>query len=193
MLAADIGQVPMDCFGASDAVRARIVDIGAAAMLALEDGKHVAQLQFRRHAPILRSPSSIWHPDYWGDFGTTQPVLPTNTLGLFCFHVGQLTDGTERAPAYQGRGLGLAMLDQTLQWANARGFEAVVAKCTPANPAVMRFMGGLPRRAYEERGFSYVAGWVEPELHRALIERSLVPASSPPEEVATVGMVVRWR
>jgi len=53
------------------------------------------------------------------------------------------------APAYEGRGIGVSLLDQTIKCADARGFD-------------------------------YVAGQVELELHRALIERSLVPASSTP-------------
>jgi GNAT superfamily N-acetyltransferase len=191
MTADDVGRVPMDCHGGAEALRARIDDLGSGAMLAFDGAEHVGQLQFRRHRPDLRSPAGIWNPDYWGDFGDLRPELPDRTLGVFCYHVGQLTDGDARDPTYQGRGIGVGLLDRFLAWAQAQGFEAIVAKCTPPDRAVMAFMGGQPASVYTGRGFDLVATWREPQLHPALLERGLVDADADPALVATVGMCVR--
>lgn len=191
MLAADIGRVPMDCHGGHEALTARIADLGAAGILAFDDGRHVGQLQFRRHRAELRSAEGIWNPDYWGDFGDGQPSLPHATLGIFCYHVGQLTDGEERDARYFGRGIGPALLDHAIAWAQTRGFEAMVAKCTPPHRPVMGFMGGQPASVYAERGFERVSSWVDRQLFEAVLERDLVSRESESEAVAQVGMCVR--
>ncbi|HEV2365637.1 MAG TPA: GNAT family N-acetyltransferase [Caulobacteraceae bacterium] len=191
MVAQDIGRIPMDCHGGPEALAARIADLGAAAILAFDGDRHVGQLQFRRHDPKLRSPSGIWSPDYWGDFGADQPALPPASLGVFCHHVGQLEDGPERDPRYQGRGIGLALLDELIAWAPAHRFEAIAAKFTPADRAVMKFMGGQSASAYEGRGFEVVSSWVDPQLQAALRERGVVAGDADPALVAGVGMCVK--
>ena len=115
-------------------------------------------------------------------------VLPTETLNVFCYHVGQLEPGDERDSSYQGRGIGLALLDAFLDWARAAGFRGVVAKSTPADRAVMGFMGGQSAPAYEERGFALLASWVDVQLATSLIEHEIVPASSAHEQIARVGL-----
>ena len=107
MVASDVGRVPEDCHGSREALLERIEDLGAAAMLAFDGGRHVAQLQFRRYDRGLHSAEGIWHPDYWGDFGEHAPELPRATVNVFCYHVGQLAAGEKRSPDYQGRGIGL--------------------------------------------------------------------------------------
>jgi GNAT superfamily N-acetyltransferase len=189
----DIGRVPTDCHGEREALVARIRDLGAAAILAFDGQKHVGQLQFRRHRPDLRSDKGIFSPDYWGDFGDRGPELPDATLGIFCYHVGQLEEGPGRDPQYQGRGIGLGLLDYFLRWSELNGFDAIVAKCVPPDRAAMKFMGGLPAELYIDRGFKLVASWTEPDLHRALVERELIAADSDPESAARVGMCVKGR
>ena len=191
MLARDVGRVPQDCHGGDDALRQRIDDLGAAAILAFDGDQHVGQLQFRRYDPQLRSLEGIWHPDYWGDFGEHAPRLPASTLNVFCYHVGQLTAGDARSPAYQGQGIGLALLDALLDWADAEEFSAIVAKHTPDDRAVMGFMGGQPEAAYVQRGFSPVASWIDTQLASAVLERALVPRGSKSEQVARVGCCVK--
>jgi GNAT superfamily N-acetyltransferase len=191
MTAQDIGRVPMDCFGGNAAVSARIDDLGAAAILAFDGRQHVGQLQFRRHRPELRSKEGIRSPDYWGDFGGRGPTLPHATLGIFCFHVGQLLDGTDREARYQGRGIGAALCDYFLKWAEASGFAAVVAKHTPSPRPVMGYMGGQPADFYTNRGFELVSSWVDSELYDAVRERGLVRADADRESVARVGMCVK--
>lgn len=181
----------MDCFGGHAATMARIADLGAAAILAFEGDQHVGQLQFRCHDPQLRSPAGIWNPDYWGDFGGRGPALPQATLGVFCFHVGQLTEGEDRNPGYQGRGIGVALLDHLIDWARRNRFAALVAKFTPPRPEVMRFMGGLPASLYETRGFTQHASWIDEELYEALRERNLLADDRTPEGNAVVGMCIK--
>jgi GNAT superfamily N-acetyltransferase len=192
MVAADIGRVPIGCQGEIDAVRARIGDLGASAILALEGGQHVAQLQFRRYRPGIRSPNRLWDPLYWVDFAGHAPELPERTLALFCYHVGQLDDTERRDPRYQGRGLGYRLLDACLAWAREAGFEAVIAKATPSLRPVMAFMGGQPAEGYRARGFDIVARWVDADLLRVVRERSLVPEGADSESAAEVGCCVRW-
>ncbi len=190
MIAADVDDVPDDCFGGRDAVLERVEALGAAAILAFEGDQHVAQLQFRRYDASLRSPDGIWHPDYWGDFGDRAPALGVNTLSVFCYHVGQLERGDARDSAYHGRGIGLALLDHLLDWARVSGFEAIAAKFTPPERAVMGFMGGQPAAAYVERGFAVLADWIDEQLLTTVVEREIVPAGADPDKVARVGTCV---
>ncbi len=187
----DIARVPLDCQGEPGVISARIEDLGACAILALDDGQHVGQLQFRRHSSTLRSSSGIWHPDYWGDFGDTQPALPANTVGLFCYHVGQLQPGDDRDSRYFGRGIGQALLDSFLDWAVSQRFDAIVAKHTPPSRSVMAFMGGQPAHVYEARGFDVVSSWIDGQLLDTVRERKIVDAHAKTADVARVGMCVR--
>ncbi len=191
MVAADVGTVPITHQGELEEVRQRIGDIGSSAILAFDGSQHVGQLQFRRYVPGTRSPQGLWHPLYWADFGDRGVGLPEQTLAVFCYHVGQLDDTDDRDPRYQGRGIGLRLLDVLLDWATRAGFEALVAKAVPAPRSIMAFMGGQTTQAYQGRGFQPVASWVDAELKTLVIDRGLVPSGMSPDEAARVSCVVR--
>lgn len=188
----DVDRVPIGCQGTRNEVCARIDDLGTSAILAFDGAQHVAQLQLRRFAPGLRSPNGLFDPRYWGDFAEHVPDVPENALSVFCFHVGQLEDDDKRDARYQGRGVGVALLDHALAWADDAGFEAVVAKATPSVRTVMGFMGGQPAGVYETRGFETTASWTDAELARVVSERDLAPDADP-EDVARVSCCVRGR
>ncbi|MGE3772944.1 MAG: GNAT family N-acetyltransferase [Gammaproteobacteria bacterium] len=188
--ARDLDAVPLRCQGTREEVQATIADLGASAILAFEGDRHVAQLQFRRYDPRLRSPDGLWDPRYWGDFGVHAPALPRDTLAVFCYHVGQLDDSDARDVSYQGRGIGLALLDALIAWARERRYAALVAKCVPPYPAVMAFMGGQPARVYEPRGFSCLASWLDPQLREVVRQRGLLGPDDDAERAATVGCCV---
>ncbi len=191
MVVADIDMVPLGCQGPRDAIAERIDDLGAAAILAFDGDQHVAQLQFRRYDPHLRSPDGLWDPLYWGDFGDYAPSLPGDTLSVFCYHVGQLEDSEARDAKYQGHGIGLALLDHFLNWASDAGFVSVTAKCTPSPRSVMSFMGGQPAEAYSERGFELTASWVDTQLGEVIRQKGLVPEGVDLDEAARVGCCVK--
>tara|TARA_Y100000588_G_scaffold393096_2_gene507560 strand:+ start:653 stop:1261 length:609 start_codon:yes stop_codon:yes gene_type:complete len=191
MILADLDTVPVGCHGARDAIVKRIGDLGAAAILAFDGEKHVAQLQFRRYQRTLRSPDGLWDPLYWGDFGLHAPSLPYDTLSVFCYHVGQLEDSEARDASYQGRGIGLALLDYFLQWASDGGYSAAIAKCTPSARSIMSFMGGQPSEAYVERGFALTESWVDSQLRDVIQEKKLVPEGVDLDDAARVGCCVK--
>ena len=191
MTSADIGSVPTACQGNEADLRARIEALGAAAVLAFDGAQHVAQLQFRKYDRTLRSPDGLWDPLYWGDFGDDAPDLPANSLSIFCYHVGQTDDSERRDARYQGRGLGLALLDYFLAWASDAGFSAVAAKATPAGRAVMGFMGGQPAAVYQERGFEVVGSWIDSQLRDVIHDKGLVPEEADLNESARVSCCVR--
>ena len=191
LTAADIGRVPIGHQGDADEVRQRIVDLGSSALLAFDGAQHVGQLQFRHYTPGIRSPNSLWDPLYWADFDARDLALPQRTLAVFCYHVGQLDDTDERDARYQGRGIGLRLLDHFLGWAKGEGFEAVVAKAVPAPRPIMAFMGGQPAKVYQERGFEVVASWVDAELKAVAIDKGIIPSDVRPDGAARVSCVVR--
>jgi GNAT superfamily N-acetyltransferase len=191
MTMADIDRVPIGCQGGREALAARIRDLGAAAILGYDGDRHVAQLQFRRYDPALRSPDGLWDPLYWGDFGEHAPALPAGSIAVFCYHVGQTDDSEARDDRYQGRGIGLALLDHLIEWAVRRGYAAMVAKCTPPVRSVMSFMGGQPAAAYIERGFELRASWVDAQLRAVIAEKNLVPEATDMDIAARVGCCVR--
>jgi GNAT superfamily N-acetyltransferase len=191
LTAADVGVVPIAHQGDSDEVLQRIADLGSSAMLAFDGDQHVGQLQFRRYEPNVRSPKGLWDPLYWADFAGHAPDLPARTLAVFCYHVGQLDDTDARDPRYQGRGLGLSLLDHFLDWALQAGFAAVVAKAVPPYLPVMIFMGGQPASVYQTRGFETVANWVDPELRAIVTDRELTPDGVDPDDAARVSCCVR--
>jgi GNAT superfamily N-acetyltransferase len=191
LTAADVGVVPIGHQGDSDEVRQRIADLGSSAMLAFDGDQHVGQLQFRRYEPNVCSPKGLWDPLYWVDFAGHAPALPARTLAVFCYHVGQLDDTDARDPRYQGRGLGLSLLDHFLEWALQAGFAAVVAKAVPPYRPMMSFMGGQPANVYQARGFETVASWVDPELRAIVTDRDLTPDGVDPDDAARVSCCVR--
>lgn len=191
MVAADIEHVPLQCQGSTTALHERIADVGASAILAFDGEQHVAQLQFRRYDEKLRSPDGLWDPLYWGDFGAHAPQLPQETLSVFCFHVGQLEDSEARDSRYQGRGIGLAMLDYFIRWAEVQEFAAIIAKFTPAPRAVMSFMGGQPEASYAERGFVTHASWVDEQLRSVIGEKLILGDDVVADSAATVGCCVK--
>ncbi len=191
MTMADVGHVPTGCQGSREAVGTRMAELGSAGILGFDGEQHVAQLQFRRYEPALRSPKGLWDPRYWGDFGDRAPELPVDSIAVFCYHVGQIDDSEARDRRYQGRGIGLALLDHLIEWAVASGYEAIVAKSTPPDRAVMSFMGGQPVGAYIERGFELLTSWVDEQLRDVIIEKGLVSAGTDTDTAARVGCCVK--
>lgn len=191
MTADDVGRVPIGCQGGETALRARIADVGSAAVLAFDGAQHVAQLQFRRYDRTCRSPNGLWDPLYWGEFGDAAPVLPADSLSIFCYHVGQLDDSESRDPRYQGRGLGQALLDCLLEWAAGAGFAAIAAKATLPHRAVMGFMGGQPPGVYRARGFEVAASWIDRQLLDVVHEKVLLPEGTVPDAAARVSLCVK--
>jgi GNAT superfamily N-acetyltransferase len=191
LVSTDISVVPLSHQGEPDEVRQRIADLGASAMLAFDGAQHVGQLQFRRYEPGTHSPKGLWDPLYWADFAGHAPDLPARTLVVFCYHVGQLDDTDARDPRYQGRGLGLRLLDHFLAWATEAGFAAVVAKAVPPYRPIMLFMGGQPASVYQARGFEIAAHWIDPELQAIVEDRSLIPEKVLPADAVRVSCCVR--
>lgn len=191
MVAEDVDRYPIGCQGAREEIDARIDDLGASAILAFDGARHVGQLQFRRYDPGLRSPRGMYEPAYWGDFGERAPDLGDNALAVFCYHVGQTDDSEQRDPAYFGRGIGLALLDNLLDWAGQRGFDAVAAKATPAARSVMTMMGGQPVDAYQARGFEIAATWVDEQVREVVLERGLVTPDADPADAWLVSCCVK--
>ncbi|MDE0349602.1 MAG: GNAT family N-acetyltransferase [Gammaproteobacteria bacterium] len=191
MVAEDMDRYPIGCQGSPEDVAARIRDLGASAILAFDGARHVGQLQFRRYDPGLRSPKGVYEPAYWGDFGERAPDLGDNALAVFCYHVGQTDDSEQRDPAYFGRGIGLALLDSLLDWAGERGFDAVVAKATPAARPVMTMMGGQPVDAYRERGFEIAATWVDEQVREMVLERGLATPAADAADAWQVSCCVK--
>jgi GNAT superfamily N-acetyltransferase len=191
MVLEDISSVPLGCQGSAQEIEARILDLGSCAVLAFDGVQHVGQLQFRRYRADLRSPDGLWDPRYWGDFGEHAPRLPENTLSVFCYHVGQLDDTQRRDRRYQGRGIGLELLDHFLGWARDTGCAAIIAKATPAPREVMSFMGGQPANAYRERGFECLTSWVDTQLREVIRDKALVPADADHDAAARISVCVR--
>jgi GNAT superfamily N-acetyltransferase len=127
------------------------------------------------------------------DFKGYAPTLPSQTLTLFCYHVGQRDDTSARDARYFGRGIGLRLLEETLKWATSAGFEAVVAKGCPRFRPVIEYMGGMPTEVYKAKDFEVVASYHDPDL-RALIEdmlRSNALEGVDLDEAAEVSVCVR--
>ncbi|MFT4562221.1 MAG: GNAT superfamily N-acetyltransferase [Gammaproteobacteria bacterium] len=192
MVAEDVDHVPIGCQGERKAIQDRIKDLGSVAILAFDGNLHVAQLQFRRYERNLRSPNGLWDPLYWGDFGAQAPELPPDTVALFCYHVGQTEDSEARDSRYQGRGIGLALLDYFIEWATHNEYSAIVAKCTPSDRAVMSFMGGQPVDAYLDRGFDSILSWRDQQLAEVIQEKKLAVASADLNIAARVGCCVKY-
>jgi GNAT superfamily N-acetyltransferase len=191
MTAADIGQVPITHQGEPGEVLERIADLGSSAILAFDGDRHVGQLQFRRYRPGVKSPRGLWDPLYWSDFADHAPDLPTDTLAIFCYHVGQLDETEARDPRYQGRGLGGRLLDYFLDWVMRAGFAAVVVKAVPDLRSVMAFMGGQPARVYQARGFEIAASWIDRELRTVVDEKGLALDAANLDDASRVTCCVR--
>lgn len=158
-------------------------------MLVFDGQKHVGQLQFRPYVPKSISPHGLHHPLYWMDFQDHAPVLPANTLALFCYHVGQTDNTQDRNPQYFGKGIGLSLLDKTLAWAESEGFDAVIAKGCPGYRSIIEFMGGMPSDTYRGKGFKIEATYIDREL-RGIVER--MERDWDPDKASEIGVCVRY-
>jgi len=143
-----------------------------------------------------------------GDFGQANAATqPPGTLNLVCYHVGQWTCSSARDPRYQGRGIGVALLEQFVRWADATGVEATVAKALPPYRALAVLMGGHPASVYEDHGFEVAARWCDRDLRDrlpnvlagehgdgvAVALRKLCDEGLTLDALAEVAMVVRRR
>ena len=137
-------------------------------MLVFDGDRHVGQLQFRPYVPNTVSPAGLHDPLYWMDFQGQAPPLPKRTLALFCYHVGQTDNTQNRDSRYFGKGIGLRLLHETLEWASAAGFEAVTAKGCPNFRPIIEYMGGMPAETYRQQGFALAATYPDPELRSAV-------------------------
>ena len=198
--AGDIDKLPIRCQGTRQEIVDRISMIGASAMVVFEGSQHVGQLQFRPYVPGTVSPNGLHEPLYWMDFQGHAPDLPERTLNLFCYHVGQLDNTQNRDPRYFGRGIGLALLNKTLDWAKQSGFETVAAKGCPNFRPIIEFMGGMPTDVYVEQGFTVAASWTDPELREAVVgmleggfgpERQKAVQGIDPDQAAQVSVCVK--
>lgn len=185
----DLGAVPISHMGSEAEVRRRIETIGSAAILAFEGDRHIGQLQFRAFEPGARSANGLSDPLYWMDFAGHEPIVEDRSLAVFCYHVGQLDDTEARDDRYMGRGIGLRLLDELIDWARRHEVASIVAKATPPHRPVMSFMGGQPLPAYEERGFETQSTWVDHDVAAVVLERELAGADELPD-AATVGCCV---
>lgn len=84
--------------------------------------------------------------------------------GLACFHVGFTGPSARRAdPGYFRRGIGRALLESAISWAERRGYGAVLAHGGPDQmPRYNTNMGCLPYTAYLKHGFSEIARDAQP-------------------------------
>jgi len=188
----DIGHVPVSCQGSEIDLLRRFDDLDSCAILGFDGDQHVAQLQFRRFDSKIVSPNGLWDSLYWGEFGESVPILPHNSLSVFCYHVGQLEDSDARDPRYQGRGIGLSLLDYLIQWARENEFAAIAAKFTPADRKIMSFMGGQPLESYLEREFKLCSQWFDRQLADVIQEKDLISKETSLPDAATVGCCVRY-
>lgn len=168
---ADLDTVPLQCQGEPAEVAERIAGCGSSAMLAFDGDACVGQLQFRPYVAGTRSPNGLHHPLYWMDYPDGTPSPPQPALALFCYHVGQLGGDPERRdPRYLGRGIGPALLRETLAWAREHGFTAVVAKGLAPCWPLIQYMGGMPWPVYEEHGFTILHRYHDAGLRVVLDE-----------------------
>ncbi|OGP51232.1 MAG: hypothetical protein A2Y79_14595 [Deltaproteobacteria bacterium RBG_13_43_22] len=158
-------------------------------MLAFDHQKHIGQLQFRPYLPNTVSPRGLHDPLYWMDFQGHAPDLPGKTLSLFCYHVGQTDNTQARDSRYFGKGIGLRLLNETLQWAKGAGFEAVIAKGCPGYRSIIEYMGGMPTQVYQEQGFKIAATYIDPELRTAVENMA---ADWDLNKASEVGVCVRY-
>ena len=158
-------------------------------MVVFEGERHVGQLQFRPYVPNAVSPHGLYDPLYWMDFQGHAPELPEKTLAIFCYHVGQTENTTDRDSRYFGRGIGLQLLRKTLEWAQSAGFEAVIAKGCPDYRSVIEFMGGMSSESYRKNGFRVVATYIDDELRSAVKKFAAI---DDPDKAAEIGVCVRY-
>ena len=184
--------VPTKCQGTNLEIYERIASLGSSAVLVFDNSRHIAQLQFRAYNRETSSPNGLWDPLYWGDFSPNAPSLRERTLSIYCYHVGQIDDTEKRNKEYQGLGIGIAMLEHLLVWAEESGFSGVAAKATPESRPVMSFMGGQPLSVYENYGFKTLRSDIDEQLLNVVREKGLVPKEANPKDIALVSQTIKY-
>jgi GNAT superfamily N-acetyltransferase len=193
---ADLPLLERRCWrGGEEEMRARIAAQGTCSIIALDDGRPVAQLYLRAYQPGFRSPGGLHDGAWWADLSGVPDAgeLPARTVMLGCWHVGRLRDpdGSEREDdSFRGRGIGTALLDTAIAWLRSPDapFDALAAKAADTEqPSYLGWLGGLPLSIFEVRGFRRVASFDDPYLRA---EPAAVPDAAATENPARFHLVV---
>jgi hypothetical protein len=189
---ATIGDLPLlerRCWrGGEQEMRSRIATQGTCSIVALDDGRPVAQLYIRALQPGYRSPRGLHDGSWWADLsGVDERLALPESAALGCWHVGRLrdADGTEHeAEQYRGRGIGLSLLHGAVAWlrTGTTPFSALIAKAASTDDrAYLGWLGGLPVEAFTAAGFTRLVTFDDPYI---LAEPSAVPAAATAPEPA---------
>lgn len=131
-------------------------------MGAWDGDKCIAQL----HCYLLTFPhgsADIWpawsRPSYVDDLLNGRLGITGRVWCHACFHVGRSIETFSRSDdpdtRYFGRGIGSALCQASMRWAQEHGYQAVIAPGTPDGLfAFSAWAGGLPWTTYQKLGFS---------------------------------------
>lgn len=207
----ELGKVLLRCLPDGYRIETMFKTQGVIGMGAWDGDKCIAQLHCYRLSlphgsadtwPAWTRPSYI---DYAlnGGLGITGPVWCHA-----CFHVGRSIESFSRSDApdsrYFGRGIGTALCQASMRWAQEHDYRAILAPGTPEGLfAFSVAAGGLPWTTYRNLGFSdatlevgddlpdWAKGKAPPEVMEAV--KAALAAGRPKREFHSRLMVFRLK
>jgi len=177
----DLPQLERMCWGGGeDEMRRRIERDGTCSIIALDEGRPVAQLYLRAYEPGYRCPRGVHSGEFWADLKGVEGELelPERLAMLGCWHVGRVreSDGSEReAEEYRARGVGIALAHGAVEWLRRPDtpFDAIGVKAGASDDrAYLGLVGVLSRTMLEPEGFRVALSYDDPYF---LAERDFLP------------------
>jgi len=134
-----------------------VIGIGA-----WDGDKCIAQLHCYRLV-LPHGSADIWpawsRPTYVGDVLDGRLSITGPVWCHACFHVGRSIESFSRSDvpdsSYFGRGIGTALAQASIRWAQEHDYQAIIAPGTPHGLSAFSVAaGGLPWTTYKKLGFS---------------------------------------
>ena len=184
----ELGKVLLRCLPDGGRIETLFKTQSTIGMAAWDDQQCVAQL----HCYKLTLPNAS--ADLWPDWSRPAyvDVLLNGMLDIHgpvwchaCCHVGRSVESFALSDVpdsrYFGRGIGTALCQESISWAQQHGYKAVIASGTPDGLIEFsQWVGGMPWTTYKKLGFSAI------QIDEATDLPTWAKGASPPDVMTSV-------
>jgi GNAT superfamily N-acetyltransferase len=166
----DISKIPMKCWDNRETQR-KIIENQEILGMAAWDMNNISIGQLHFYDVSLPNWDESLFPEYaknrLQDWPLGWPLLAAKEkhialdgriMGIACFHVGTLLGVSDPNPEYYRKGIGSALIQEAIKWANVKGYKGIIAHGgSSLIPQYNTIMGCMPWKVYQKLGFRIAA------------------------------------